>query len=69
MSHAKSEPKENSAGRPKSKALPGTWKDLTDSVNSMAEDLTSEVRNIADVTIAVAKGDLSRKITVWSGAA
>src|ERR1044072_2742557 len=42
----------------------GTWKDLTDSVNAMAGNLTSQVRNIADVTIAVASGDLSRKITV-----
>ena len=42
----------------------GTWKDLTDSVNSMASNLTGQVRNIADVTTAVAKGDLSRKITV-----
>jgi HAMP domain-containing protein/signal transduction histidine kinase/DNA-binding response OmpR family regulator len=42
----------------------GTWKDLTDSVNSMASNLTSQVRNIADVTTAVARGDLSRKITV-----
>src|SRR5260221_962131 len=42
----------------------GTWKDLTDSVNSMAGNLTSQVRNIADVTTAVAKGDLSKKITV-----
>ncbi|HKE17191.1 MAG TPA: HAMP domain-containing protein, partial [Kofleriaceae bacterium] len=42
----------------------GTWKDLTDNVNSMASNLTSQVRNIADVTTAVAKGDLSRKITV-----
>jgi signal transduction histidine kinase/HAMP domain-containing protein len=42
----------------------GTWKDLTDNVNSMAGNLTSQVRNIADVTIAVANGDLSRKITV-----
>jgi len=42
----------------------GTWKDLTDSVNSMAGNLTSQVRNIAQVTTAVAKGDLSRKITV-----
>src|SRR5688500_624204 len=41
----------------------GTWKDLTDSVNFMASNLTSQVRNIADVTTAVAKGDLSRKIT------
>jgi HAMP domain-containing protein/signal transduction histidine kinase/CheY-like chemotaxis protein len=42
----------------------GTWKDLTDSVNKMASNLTSQVRNIAEVTTAVAKGDLSRKITV-----
>jgi HAMP domain-containing protein len=42
----------------------GTWKDLTDSVNSMASNLTSQVRNIAEVTTAVAKGDLSRTITV-----
>jgi signal transduction histidine kinase/HAMP domain-containing protein/DNA-binding response OmpR family regulator len=42
----------------------GTWKDLTDSVNSMAGNLTSQVRNIADVTKAVAAGDLSKKITV-----
>ncbi|MBI4518918.1 MAG: HAMP domain-containing protein, partial [Deltaproteobacteria bacterium] len=42
----------------------GTWKDLTDSVNSMAANLTGQVRNIADVTIAVANGDLSKKITV-----
>jgi HAMP domain-containing protein/signal transduction histidine kinase/DNA-binding response OmpR family regulator len=42
----------------------GTWKDLTDNVNSMASNLTNQVRNIAEVTIAVANGDLSRKITV-----
>jgi len=42
----------------------GTWKDLTDNVNSMANNLTTQVRNIAEVTIAVANGDLSRKITV-----
>jgi HAMP domain-containing protein len=42
----------------------GTWKDLTDSVNSMASNLTGQVRNISEVTIAVANGDLSRKITV-----
>ena len=42
----------------------GTWKDLTDSVNSMASNLTSQVRNIAEVTTAVAAGDLSKKITV-----
>src|SRR5205807_150962 len=42
----------------------GTWKDLTDNVNLMASNLTSQVRNIADVTTAVANGDLSQKITV-----
>ena len=42
----------------------GTWKDLTDNVNSMASNLTGQVRNIADVATAIAKGDLSRKITV-----
>ena len=42
----------------------GTWKDLTDNVNSMASNLTAQVRNIAEVTTAVARGDLSRKITV-----
>ena len=42
----------------------GTWKDLTDNVNSMAGNLTAQVRNIAEVTTAVASGDLSKKITV-----
>ena len=42
----------------------GTWKDLTDSVNSMASNLTGQVRNIAEVATAVARGDLSRKIAV-----
>ena len=42
----------------------GTWKDLTDSVNVMGANLTAQVRNIAEVTTAVARGDLSRKITV-----
>jgi CheY-like chemotaxis protein/HAMP domain-containing protein len=46
------------------KGVGGTWKDLTDSVNSMAANLTGQVRNIAEVTTAVARGDLSRKITV-----
>src|SRR5213079_1092790 len=46
------------------KGVGGTWKDLTDSVNYMASNLTSQVRNIAQVTTAVAKGDLSKKITV-----
>jgi HAMP domain-containing protein len=43
---------------------PARWKDLTDNVNSMAANLTSQVRNIAEVTTAVARGDLSKKITV-----
>ncbi len=51
-------------GQAEVKDVAGTWKDLTDSVNSMASNLTSQVRNIAEVTTAVAKGDLSRKITV-----
>ncbi len=46
------------------RGVAGTWRDLTESVNSMASNLTAQVRNIADVTTAVAKGDLSRKITV-----
>ncbi len=46
------------------KGVSGTWRDLTDSVNSMASNLTSQVRNIADVTTAVANGDLSKTITV-----
>ncbi len=51
-------------GQAKVKGVGGAWKDLTDSVNQMASNLTSQVRNIAEVTTAVAKGDLSRKITV-----
>ena len=51
-------------GQAKVKGVAGTWKDLTDSVNSMAGNLTAQVRNIADVTTAVASGDLSKKITV-----
>jgi HAMP domain-containing protein/CheY-like chemotaxis protein/signal transduction histidine kinase len=51
-------------GQAKVQGVSGTWKDLTDSVNAMASNLTNQVRNIADVTTAVAKGDLSRKITV-----
>src|SRR5437867_2278945 len=46
------------------RGVAGTWKDLTDSVNSMAGNLTAQVRNIAEVTTAVARGDLSKKITV-----
>src|SRR5207253_1315674 len=42
----------------------GTWKDLTDNVNSMAGNLTGQVRNIAEVATAIARGDLSRKVTV-----
>ena len=51
-------------GQAQVKGVAGTWKDLTDIVNSMASNLTNQVRNIADVTIAVANGDLSKKITV-----
>ena len=51
-------------GQARVEGVSGTWKDLTDSVNSMASNLTAQVRNIADVTTAVARGDLSRKITV-----
>ena len=51
-------------GQAEVKGVAGTWKDLTDSVNFMASNLTAQVRNIADVTTAVANGDLSKKITV-----
>jgi HAMP domain-containing protein/signal transduction histidine kinase/DNA-binding response OmpR family regulator len=51
-------------GQAKVEGVGGTWKDLTDNVNSMAENLTGQVRNIAEVTTAVARGDLSKKITV-----
>jgi CheY-like chemotaxis protein/HAMP domain-containing protein len=51
-------------GQAQVSGVAGTWKDLTDNVNSMASNLTAQVRNIAEVTIAVANGDLSRKITV-----
>jgi len=51
-------------GQAEVRGVSGTWKDLTDNVNFMAANLTNQVRNIADVTTAVAKGDLSRKITV-----
>src|SRR5438034_2645699 len=51
-------------GQAQVKGVSGTWKDLTDSVNSMASNLTGQVRNIAEVTTAVAGGDLSKKITV-----
>src|SRR5436305_1915234 len=51
-------------GQAQVNGVAGTWKDLTDSVNSMAGNLTAQVRNIAEVTTAVANGDLSRKITV-----
>src|SRR5678810_922472 len=51
-------------GRAQVRDVSGVWKDLTDSVNSMASNLTAQVRNISAVTIAVASGDLSRKITV-----
>src|SRR5205807_937022 len=51
------------AGQADVKGVSGTWKDLTDNVNLMANNLTNQVRNIADVTTAVANGDLSKKIT------
>ena len=51
-------------GQAQVRGVAGTWKDLTDNVNLMAANLTGQVRNIADVTTAVAKGDLSKKITV-----
>src|SRR5262247_1771633 len=51
-------------GQARVKGVAGTWKDLTDGVNSMAGNLTAQVRNIAEVTTAVARGDLSRKIAV-----
>src|SRR5262249_26054046 len=51
-------------GQAEVKGVAGTWKDLTDSVNSMAANLTSQVRNIADVTTAVTDADRSKKITV-----
>ena len=51
-------------GQAQARGVSGVWKDLTESVNQMAGNLTAQVRNIADVTTAVARGDLSRKITV-----
>ncbi len=51
-------------GQAKVKGVSGTWKDLTDNVNTLADNLTNQVRNIAEVTTAVAKGELSKKITV-----
>src|SRR6202011_5044216 len=51
-------------GQAEVRGVSGTWKDLTVSVNSMADNLTDQVRNIAQVTTAVAQGDLSQKITV-----
>src|SRR5207237_829500 len=51
-------------GQAQVRGVAGAWKDLTDNVNSMASNLTAQVRNIAEVTTAVARGDLSRKITV-----
>ncbi len=54
----------NLGGQAEVPGVAGTWKDLTDNVNSMASNLTGQVRNIADVATAIANGDLSRKITV-----
>lgn len=53
-------------GQAKVEGVSGTWKDLTDNVNTLAGNLTNQVRNIANVTTAVAKGDLSQKIMVVS---
>ena len=61
---AKSAPKAGSAGQATVPGVAGTWKDLTDNVNSMAGNLTAQVRNIAEVATAIASGDLSKKITV-----
>src|SRR2546425_3306762 len=54
----------NLGGQAEVKGVGGVWKDLTDNVNIMASNLTSQVRNIAEVTTAVQQGDLSKKITV-----
>ena len=54
----------NLGGQAQVKGVSGTWRDLTENVNFMAGNLTSQVRNIAQVTTAVAQGDLSQKITV-----
>jgi HAMP domain-containing protein len=54
----------NLGGQANVKGVSGTWKDLTDNVNKMANNLTTQVRNIAEVTTAVAQGDLNKKITV-----
>src|SRR5207302_1082517 len=54
-------------GQAEVKGVSGTWKDLTDNVNFMAGNLTDQVRNIAQVTTAVARGDLTQKITVEAG--
>src|SRR5438094_4248825 len=51
-------------GQAKVKGVSGVWKDLTDNVNTLAGNLTTQVRNIAEVTTAVANGDLTKKITV-----
>src|SRR5205807_8201261 len=51
-------------GQAKVKGVAGTWKDLTDNVNLMGSNLTNQVRNMADVTTAVARGDLSKRMTV-----
>ena len=61
---ARSAPKARLGGQAKVLGVAGTWKDLTDSVNSMANNLTAQVRNIAEVATAIAGGDLSKKITV-----
>ena len=62
-SPARSAPRASLGGQAEVQGVSGTWKDLTESVNFMADNLTAQVRNIAEVTTAVAKGDLSQKIT------
>ena len=61
---ARSAPKGSSAGRPRSSGVAGTWKNLTDNVNFMARNLTTQVRGIVKVVTAVANGDLSQKLVV-----
>src|SRR5205809_7787164 len=59
----------NLGGQAEVEGVGGVWKDLTDNVNLMAGQLTSQIRNIAEVTTAVANGDLSKKVTVEIGRA
>ena len=63
-SRARSAPRASLGGQAEVKGVSGVWKDLTENVNTLADNLTDQVRNIADVTTAVANGDLTQKITV-----